>query len=80
MNSAVLSNFLGVRMMIWQMSSWISGNSSTTLKSLGKVTDVMVFRHHMNTLILENKLFLAPIGKDIQKVLDIGTGTGIWAM
>jgi ubiquinone/menaquinone biosynthesis C-methylase UbiE len=34
----------------------------------------------MNTLILENKLFLAPIGKNPQKVLDIGTGTGIWAM
>lgn len=34
-------------------------------------------RHHLNTLILDNKLHLAPIGNDVQKVLDIGTGTGI---
>ena len=34
----------------------------------------------MCTLILENKLHLAPLGKTIQKVLDIGTGTGIWAI
>lgn len=37
-------------------------------------------RHHMCTLILENKLHLAPLGGNIQKVLDIGTGTGIWAI
>ncbi|RDW59196.1 hypothetical protein BP5796_12120 [Coleophoma crateriformis] len=36
--------------------------------------------HHMNNLILDNKLFLAPIGKSPQRVLDIGTGTGIWAI
>ena len=34
----------------------------------------------MCTLILDNKLYLAPIEKNIQKVLDIGTGTGIWAI
>ena len=31
-------------------------------------------------MLLNNKLFLAPIGPEPQKVLDIGTGTGIWAM
>jgi hypothetical protein len=36
--------------------------------------------HHMLTLLLDNKLFLAPIGPSPQHVLDIGTGTGIWAM
>lgn len=35
--------------------------------------------HHMLTLLLDNKLFLAPIEKP-QKVLDVGTGTGIWAI
>ncbi|PVH84833.1 SAM dependent methyltransferase [Cadophora sp. DSE1049] len=34
----------------------------------------------MCTLILDNKLYLAPIEKTIQKALDIGTGTGIWAI
>lgn len=34
----------------------------------------------MCTLILESKLHLAPLDKKIQKFLDIGTGTGIWAI
>jgi len=36
--------------------------------------------HHMVTMLLDDKLFLAPIGDDVDKVLDIGTGTGIWAI
>ncbi|KAE8151780.1 S-adenosyl-L-methionine-dependent methyltransferase [Aspergillus avenaceus] len=36
--------------------------------------------HHMFTMLLDNKLFLAPVPEDIQRVLDIGTGTGIWAI
>ncbi|KAH7370253.1 hypothetical protein BKA65DRAFT_487995 [Rhexocercosporidium sp. MPI-PUGE-AT-0058] len=36
--------------------------------------------HHMLTLMLDGKLFLAPIGPNPQKVLDVGTGTGIWAI
>jgi hypothetical protein len=39
-----------------------------------------ILSHHMYTLMLENKLFLAPIDLNPQQVLDIGTGTGIWAM
>lgn len=33
-------------------------------------------------LVQRNKLFLAPAGKDkpLNRVLDGGTGTGIWAM
>ncbi|RMZ77470.1 hypothetical protein DV738_g4377, partial [Chaetothyriales sp. CBS 135597] len=31
-------------------------------------------------MLLDNRLFLAPIGPEPQKVLDIGTGTGIWAI
>ncbi|KAF5594780.1 methyltransferase [Fusarium pseudocircinatum] len=36
--------------------------------------------HHWLTLMLDDKLFLAPIGENPQKILDIGTGTGIWAI
>ncbi|KAF5970349.1 methyltransferase [Fusarium coicis] len=36
--------------------------------------------HHWLTLMLDDKLFLAPIGDNPQKILDIGTGTGIWAI
>ncbi|KFY80214.1 hypothetical protein V499_00888 [Pseudogymnoascus sp. VKM F-103] len=36
--------------------------------------------HNMFTFLLGDKLFLAPIGDNPQKVIDIGTGTGIWAI
>ncbi|KAH8883770.1 S-adenosyl-L-methionine-dependent methyltransferase [Thozetella sp. PMI_491] len=36
--------------------------------------------HHMFSLVLDGKLFIAPIGDNPRKVLDIGTGTGIWAI
>lgn len=37
--------------------------------------------HHMLTLLLNNKLFLAPIDEQAaRQVLDLGCGTGIWSM
>ncbi|KAJ4383429.1 hypothetical protein N0V86_001478 [Didymella sp. IMI 355093] len=36
--------------------------------------------HHIFTLILGGKLYDAPIHPPPQRVLDIGTGTGIWAI
>ena len=35
--------------------------------------------HHFVTMALGGKLYLAPLGDDVQQVLDVGTGTGIWA-
>lgn len=35
--------------------------------------------HHALTLLLEGKLFLAPVREDAS-ILDVGTGTGIWAI
>lgn len=44
--------------------------------------DRLDLQHHLWGLTLQGKLHLAPIGKDsqVQKVLDAGTGTGIWAI
>ncbi|KIW33391.1 uncharacterized protein PV07_00245 [Cladophialophora immunda] len=36
--------------------------------------------HHIFRLILGGKLFRAPLGHAPPRVLDVGTGTGIWAM
>ncbi|KAI1761378.1 S-adenosyl-L-methionine-dependent methyltransferase [Hypoxylon sp. FL1150] len=42
--------------------------------------EAMDMNHHFLTLCLGGKLFLAPLKDDIEKVLDIGTGTGLWAI
>ncbi|KAM7187780.1 S-adenosyl-L-methionine-dependent methyltransferase [Naviculisporaceae sp. PSN 640] len=36
--------------------------------------------HHTLMMCLDGKIYLAPIKPDIQKALDLGTGTGIWAI
>ncbi|KAI8675416.1 hypothetical protein NCS57_00442700 [Fusarium keratoplasticum] len=36
--------------------------------------------HHYLTLLLDGKLHLAPLKENIQKVLDVGCGNGIWAI
>ncbi|KAJ4188377.1 hypothetical protein NW755_006535 [Fusarium falciforme] len=40
----------------------------------------MDLAHHIYRLLIGGKLHLAPIGDNPQRVLDLGTGTGIWAM
>lgn len=40
----------------------------------------MDLAHHLFTLTFDGKLYLAPIPSNLSNVLDIGTGTGIWAM
>lgn len=36
--------------------------------------------HKLVEVTLEGKLNLAPIAKNPQRILDIGTGTGLWAV
>jgi hypothetical protein len=38
------------------------------------------FQHHLALLTLHGELHLAPIKPDLHYALDIGTGTGIWAI
>ncbi|KAF4813353.1 Secondary metabolism regulator LAE1 [Colletotrichum siamense] len=42
--------------------------------------EALEINHYWMTLFLDDKLFLAPIGDKPQRVLDLGTGTGIWAI
>ncbi|KAF5239851.1 hypothetical protein FANTH_9792 [Fusarium anthophilum] len=42
--------------------------------------DSIDITHHVLTLLLDGKLTLVPFKDDIQRVLDVGTGTGIWAI
>lgn len=36
--------------------------------------------HHIYSLVMQGKLHTAPISDNPQRVLDLGTGTGIWAI
>lgn len=42
--------------------------------------DRMDLVHHVYSILLDGKLHLAPIDENPQRVLDLGTGTGIWAI
>lgn len=37
-------------------------------------------QHHLFYLTLDGKLYLAPIAEEPRRVLDIATGSGIWAI
>ncbi|KAF2834893.1 S-adenosyl-L-methionine-dependent methyltransferase [Patellaria atrata CBS 101060] len=43
-------------------------------------SDRLDLQHQMFLMTTEYKLFLAPIGPNIHNALDVGTGTGIWAI
>ncbi|KAI4677850.1 hypothetical protein J4E81_010780 [Alternaria sp. BMP 2799] len=42
--------------------------------------DRLDLQHHAFRLTLDGKLYRAPIPKDVQNVLDVGCGTGIWSI
>jgi hypothetical protein len=42
--------------------------------------DRLDLQHHLYRLTLDGKLYLAPIKPDVHNVIDVGTGTGIWAL
>ncbi|KAJ4333824.1 hypothetical protein N0V87_007300 [Didymella glomerata] len=42
--------------------------------------DRLDLQHHAFRLTLDGKLYRAPIADDVQRVLDVGCGTGIWSI
>ncbi|KAF2496992.1 S-adenosyl-L-methionine-dependent methyltransferase [Lophium mytilinum] len=42
--------------------------------------DRLDLQHHTFRLTVDGALYIAPIPKNVQTVLDVGTGTGIWAI
>ncbi|KAG8167319.1 hypothetical protein KVR01_003008 [Diaporthe batatas] len=42
--------------------------------------EAMDINHHFLSLCSDNKLYFAPLRDNVQKVLDVGTGTGLWAI
>jgi len=42
--------------------------------------DRLDLQHHLFLMTFGSKLALSPIGEKLNKVLDVGTGTGIWAI
>lgn len=45
-----------------------------------KEQDRMDLQHHICLLALEGKLYKSPALKKPQRILDVGTGTGVWAI
>lgn len=45
-----------------------------------KESDRLDVMHKLTEVSLGGKLNLAPIPKDPRRILDVGTGTGIWAI
>ena len=42
--------------------------------------DRLDITHQMIRITMGNKLYFSPIGENVERVLDVGTGTGIWAI
>ncbi|KAK1763691.1 S-adenosyl-L-methionine-dependent methyltransferase [Phialemonium atrogriseum] len=57
-----------------------TGNAQYWGSNDDKKNESMDIGHHLMTLTMDGKLYRAPLKKNIKKALDIGTGTGIWAI
>ncbi|KAL5593194.1 hypothetical protein FOBRF1_012296 [Fusarium oxysporum] len=56
------------------------GNAEYWASNDAQQNEAMDIIHHFLVLTLDGKLQLAPLKDDIKSVLDVGTGTGIWAI
>ncbi|KAI1160019.1 S-adenosyl-L-methionine-dependent methyltransferase [Nemania serpens] len=56
------------------------GNAQSWNPNDAQHDESMDILHHMSTLMQDGRLTLAHVDESIQKVLDVGCGTGIWAI
>ncbi|KAJ4379949.1 hypothetical protein N0V85_008802 [Neurospora sp. IMI 360204] len=57
------------------------GNAESWEPNDERHKEALDIAHHAFTVVLDGKLYMAPLDKKkVQKVVDIGTGTGIWAI
>jgi hypothetical protein len=64
----------------WTELKWESLSAAYANNSLQQEKNRLDIMHHLITIRLDNRLHLAPIGKNPHRILDLGTGTGIWAI
>lgn len=65
---SIVSNLF---LMIYKSTSWPND---------GEEQERLDMMHEMMLAMMDRKLFLAPVGNSPRRVLDLGTGTGIWAI
>lgn len=57
------------------------GNAESWQPNDERHKEALDIAHHTFTVILDGKLYNAPLDKKkVQKVVEIGTGTGMWTM
>ncbi|KAH6951915.1 S-adenosyl-L-methionine-dependent methyltransferase [Fusarium avenaceum] len=56
------------------------GNAEYWASNDAQQNEAMDIIHHFLVLTLEGKLHLSPVKDNVKSVLDVGTGTGIWAI
>ncbi|RSL50186.1 hypothetical protein CEP54_012033 [Fusarium duplospermum] len=78
--ASLASTILEYRMLNGRRYHSEHGNAQYWVSNDEQSNAALDINHHVMTLMYGGKLFKAPLKKDIQMAVDIGTGTGIWAV
>ncbi|RSM14757.1 hypothetical protein CDV31_005339 [Fusarium ambrosium] len=78
--ASLASTILEYRMLNGRRYHSERGNAQYWVSNDEQSNAALDINHHVMTLMYGEKLYKAPLKKDIQMAVDIGTGTGIWAI
>ncbi|CAM1511879.1 Fc.00g093920.m01.CDS01 [Cosmosporella sp. VM-42] len=78
--ASITSSILRYRTILGRTFHSEQGNAHYWGANDEQQNEAMDINHHCQTLGLDGKLYLAPLSDKITKAVDIGTGTGIWAI